>query len=69
MAGARLAAAPFGGGSEEAHPIRGCEEARRLEVDELRPPSAAVAASICGRRGGALVLAAASSVAVLLGRR
>jgi hypothetical protein len=41
----------------------------KLILDELRPASADVAASTYGRLGHGLVLAAASSVAVLRGRR
>jgi hypothetical protein len=58
---------PIGGGAKEARPLRGCEEARHPQVDELSPPFVAVAASTCGRLEDGLVLAAASSIDVLRG--
>jgi hypothetical protein len=37
---------PIRGGAQEAHPVRGCEEARRPGMDEPRPPSTAVASTL-----------------------
>jgi hypothetical protein len=55
---------PIKGGARHPHPLGGCEEARRPQVDELWPASAAIAASTYGWLDHKLILAAASSVAV-----
>jgi hypothetical protein len=56
---------PIGDGAQDARPFRGRGEARRLGKDNQWPPSTAVAATLCGRLGGGLLLTVVSLVCVL----